>query len=232
MERLKLELEELVQDLNISESIAALNKRFNGRLALSTAFGQEGQVLTDIIFKNDHPVKVFTIDTGRMFQETYEVYSRTTARYNKPIKVYFPDRDDVENLIQEKGPNSFYESIENRKECCFIRKLKPLRRALFGVDVWISGLRNGQSDFRKSLSRFEWDDRFKVIKYHPMINWTDQDVKDYLDDHNVPYNRLHDQGYPSIGCAPCTRPVAPGESARAGRWWWETSKKECGLHSA
>ena len=110
--------------------------------------------------------------------------------------------------------------------------MKPLRRALFGIDVWISGLRSGQSEFRNSISTFEWDDRFKVIKYHPMINWTDQDVVDYLKDNNVPYNRLHDQGYPSIGCAPCTRPVEPGEPARAGRWWWETSKKECGLHSA
>ncbi len=190
----------------------------------------EDQVLTDAIFRNNIPVKIFTIDTGRLFNETHETLDRTIARYKKPIRVYFPDAGDVEEFVSAKGINSFYESVENRKSCCHIRKVKPLNRALNGAKIWITGLRAGQSANRLEMPMIEWDGSRELYKFNPLINWTDEEVIDYLREFNVPYNRLHDNGFLSIGCAPCTRAVEPGEDPRAGRWWWEISQKECGLH--
>ena len=192
--------------------------------------GIEDQVLTDTIFKNNIPVKIFTIDTGRLFNETYETLDRTIARYKKTIQVYFPDAGDVEEFVLTKGINSFYESVDNRKSCCHIRKVKPLNRALTGAKIWITGLRAGQSTNRMEMPMIEWDESRQLYKFNPLINWTDEDVMDYLGQFNVPYNRLHDKGFLSIGCAPCTRAVETGEDPRAGRWWWESSQKECGLH--
>jgi phosphoadenosine phosphosulfate reductase len=196
----------------------------------SSSLGQEDQVLTDAIFKNNLPVTIFTIDTGRLFNETYELLDRTNARYKKNIQVYFPEAADVEEFVVNKGINSFYESVDNRKECCHIRKVKPLNRALKGAAVWITGLRAEQSNNRHDMPMIEWSEEKMLYKFNPLIKWTYADMMDYINKFNVPYNRLHDKGFISIGCAPCTRAIEPGEDARAGRWWWETSQKECGLH--
>jgi phosphoadenosine phosphosulfate reductase len=196
----------------------------------STSFGQEDQVITDVIFNHNLPITLFTLDTGRLFEETYDVFSSTMGRYKKPIHSFFPKTDMVEQLVIEKGPNSFYKSLENRKECCRIRKIEPLKRALESCDLWITGLRGDQSTNRSSLSFFEYDSHFNVIKFNPLIEWSLEEVNAYLEKHHVPQNKLHKKGFVSIGCAPCTRAIEPGEDIRAGRWWWETSNKECGLH--
>ena len=202
------------------------------RLFFTTSFGYEDQVITDMIFRNNYDIKVITLDTGRMFEETYKVYNKTLDKYGKSIKVYFPEAHDVEKLLNEKGPISFYNSIENRKECCHIRKVKPLQIALDQKDCWITGLRADQSSGRGILEHFVYDPGFKLVKYNPLLNWSLEDVISYIKEHNVPYNALHDRGFVSIGCEPCTRAIQPGDDFRAGRWWWENnSGKECGLHT-
>lgn len=215
---------------DIPADIAHLLELFPGQVAFSTSFGQEDQVISDIIWKNHLPVRVFTLDTGRLFQETYDLMDTTLARYKTPFEVYFPETSAVEQLVREKGFNSFYDSVDNRKECCFIRKVVPLNRALKGVKVWITGLRAEQSENRQTLEQLEWDEQRQLYKYNPLIHWNFGDVLSHLQQHNVPYNKLHDKGFISIGCAPCTRAIEPDEHPRAGRWWWEQSKKECGLH--
>jgi phosphoadenosine phosphosulfate reductase len=212
-------------------AIKRVTELFPGAVVFSSSLGQEDQVLTDIIFKNNLPVKIFTIDTGRLFNETYELLDRTTARYKKPVHVYFPEAADVEEFVALKGINSFYESVDNRKECCHIRKVKPLNRALKGAKVWITGLRAEQSNNRQNMTMIEWSEEKQLYKFNPLINWTYDEVLDHIKEFNVPYNPLHDRGFLSIGCAPCTRAIEPGEDTRAGRWWWETSQKECGLHA-
>ena len=201
-----------------------------GRLVFSTSLGQEDQVLTHHIETNALPISVFTLDTGRLFQETYDVLASTQQKFKLPIKVYTPNHQVVSELVTIKGPNSFYESVENRKECCAIRKIEPLERALKGNDVWVTGLRQGQSQNRADLAFFEYDEAFDIIKFNPLLYWTLEDITTYLNHNKVPQNSLHKRGFVSIGCAPCTRAIAPGEDIRAGRWWWESSKKECGLH--
>ena len=219
-----------VESSSLPEAIKLVAELFPGQVVFSSSLGQEDQVLTDLIFKNDLPVKIFTIDTGRLFNETYELLDRTTARYKKPVHVYFPEAGDVEEFVATKGINSFYESTENRKGCCYIRKVKPLNRALAGAKVWITGLRAEQSDNRKNMSMIEWAEDRQLYKFNPLINWSYQEVLDYIEKFYVPCNPLHEKGFISIGCAPCTRAVERGEDPRAGRWWWETSQKECGLH--
>ncbi|TSA35251.1 MAG: phosphoadenylyl-sulfate reductase [Porphyromonadaceae bacterium] len=217
--------------LGIQDTLRTLSSRFQGEIAFSTSFGQEDQVIADMIFTPDLPILVFTLDTGRHFEETYKVMNQTLAKYNKKIKVCFPDKDQVEKLMTQKGPFSFYESVENRRECCHIRKVEPMQKILSQVSCWITGLRASQSDARRTLKRFSYDAANQVIKYNPLIEWSIDQVKDYLKLNHVPYNVLHDRGFLSIGCAPCTRAVAEGEDIRAGRWWWENNKsKECGLH--
>lgn len=220
-----------IEKSTLPEAIGLVADLFPGKVVFSSSLGQEDQVLTDVIFKNNIPVEIFTIDTGRLFNETYELLDKTTARYKKPIKVYFPEASDVEEFVATKGINSFYESVENRKECCHIRKVIPLNRALKGASVWITGLRADQSNNRKDMPMIEWSEEKQLYKFNPLINWTYEEVMDYIKEFYVPYNTLHDKGFISIGCAPCTRAIEPGEDARAGRWWWETSQKECGLHS-
>ncbi|HTD94206.1 MAG TPA: phosphoadenylyl-sulfate reductase [Chitinophagaceae bacterium] len=220
-----------IESSSLPEAISMVADLFPGKTVFSSSLGQEDQLLTDIIFKNDLPVKIFTIDTGRLFYETYDLLDRTTARYKKPIQVYFPEAGDVEEFVAAKGINSFYESVDNRKSCCFIRKVKPLNRALQGAAVWITGLRSEQSDNRKAMPMIEWSEEKQLYKFNPLINWTYDEMLDYIREFNVPYNHLHDKGFISIGCAPCTRAIEPGEDARAGRWWWEGSQKECGLHT-
>ncbi len=218
------------KDSSIAETLSFLANEYNGNIVFSTSFGQEDQVISDVIFKKNVPISVFTLDTGRLFQETYDVFNSTLKKYKKPIDVFFPEAEKVQNLVTQKGPNSFYDSVENRKECCFIRKVLPLQKALAGKKIWITGLRAEQSENRSDLNFFEYDAHFDIIKYNPLLKWTLQEVQDYLDKNNVPQNSLHKKGFVSIGCAPCTRAILPDEDIRAGRWWWESSHKECGLH--
>ena len=202
------------------------------KVTFSSSLSAEDQVITDIIFRNHLNVEVFTLDTGRMFPETYSTLQKTLDKYNKQIKVYFPDTTEVENLMNKKGPSSFYLSTENRKECCEIRKVKPLKRALTGKTIWITGIRAEHSPNRTVMSKIEWDEANQITKIHPLLNWSNEQVWQYITEHNVPYNILHDRGFISIGCQPCTRAINSGEDFRAGRWWWEdASKKECGLHN-
>ncbi len=216
--------------LSLEKAFETLSTLGFKNIAFSTSLGQEDQVLTDVIFRNNHPIKVFTLDTGRLFEQTYDVLDKTQKKYNKSISSFAPDNNELEALLDSKGPYSFYDSIENRKECCSIRKINPLQKALKGVDLWITGLRASQSNSRSTLSFFSYDDAFGLPKFNPLVNWTLEEVENYLEQNNVPQNSLHKKGYVSIGCEPCTRAVKPGEDIRSGRWWWEESKKECGLH--
>lgn len=226
------ELKNIIQNKSAEESLLILSGIFSGKIVFSSSLGLEDQVITHLIFSNDLPIEIFTIDTGRLFNETYSVLNKTNGRYERKIKVFFPEYSKVEKLVNEKGPFSFYESVENRKECCFIRKVEPLKRALAEKQVWITGIRTEQSDSRKEMQNLEWDDQYKIFKYHPLFNWSIDDVKDFINENKIPYNSLHDKGFVSIGCAPCTRAVQEGEDFRAGRWWWESnSLKECGLHA-
>jgi phosphoadenosine phosphosulfate reductase len=218
------------ENLPALEAIKRITEWFPQGVVFSSSLGQEDQVLTDMIYKNGLPVKIFTIDTGRLFNETYELLDRTNARYKNNMQVYFPEAADVEVFVQAKGINAFYESVDNRKECCYIRKVIPLNRALKGAKVWITGLRAEQSDNRQDMPMIEWDEPRQLYKFNPLINWTYEQMMTYISEHNVPYNALHDKGFISIGCAPCTRAIETGEHPRAGRWWWESSQKECGLH--
>ena len=221
---------EKTKDFTIEETFSFLANEYKDKVVFSTSFGQEDQVITALIAKKELLINIFTLDTGRMFQETYDVFHKTLKKYKKEIKVYFPEASAVEKLLETKGPNSFYDSVENRKECCFIRKVAPLTKAVKGNAIWITGLRAEQSDNRNNLDLFEYDAHFDIIKFNPLLKWTLEEVQKYIDDNNVPQNELHKQGFVSIGCAPCTRAIAEGEDIRAGRWWWESSHKECGLH--
>ena len=216
---------------SIVEILGFLTENYPGNVIFTTSFGYEDQAITDIIFKNSFDIKVVTLDTGRLFPETYKVYNSTLDKYKKPILVYFPPADKVEEMVNKKGPFSFYESLENRKECCFIRKVIPLKRALAGNEIWITGLRASQSENRSDMQSFEWDEGNQIVKYNPLLEWSLEETIQYIRENNVPYNVLHDKGFVSIGCQPCTRAIQPGEDFRAGRWWWEqNSGKECGLH--
>ncbi len=207
---------------------------YTGKITLGSSMGAEDQVLTDMIVKLDKSVKIFTLDTGRLFPETYHLIEKTNQQYGISINIYFPDNAMVEKMVHEKGINLFYKSVDNRKECCHIRKVIPAQRALQGMKVWITGIRKDQTLSRFFNKFIEWDDSNKLIKINPLLNWTEKQVWDYIRQHNVPYNELHDKGYPSIGCQPCTRAVTNKDDNRSGRWWWEnTGPKECGLqHSA
>jgi len=223
-------LMEVTKDFSIEETFVFLANEYKDKVVFSTSFGQEDQVITALIAKNNLLINIFTLDTGRLFQETYDVFHKTLKKYKVAITTYFPESTAVEELLNKKGPNSFYESVENRKECCFIRKVAPLTKALKGNEIWITGLRAEQSENRNDLALFEYDAHFNIIKFNPLLKWTLEEVQKYIDDNNVPQNALHKQGFVSIGCAPCTRAITPDEDIRAGRWWWESSHKECGLH--
>jgi phosphoadenosine phosphosulfate reductase len=213
------------------EALRKLAELFPGEVIFSTSFGWEDQVISHMIFANNLPIKVFTLETGRLFRETYSVWAATLNRYQKPIHAYYPNQELLEEMVSKKGPNSFYESVENRKECCGIRKIEPLKRALKGNKIWVTGIRAEQSVNRHDMHDLEWDEQNQLVKFHPIFSWTLDEVKAYIKQYNIPYNSLHDKGFPSIGCMPCTRAVAEDEDFRAGRWWWEDqSKKECGLH--
>ncbi|WP_395065934.1 phosphoadenylyl-sulfate reductase [Flavobacterium sp.] len=229
---------DLINRLNeitdLQESLLVLSQNFNEKIVFSTSFGIEDQVITQALaFNNIQNIEIFTLDTGRLFPEAYTVWDKTKLQYNTKIKAYYPENEAIENYVNNNGINAFYNSTELRKECCFIRKVAPLNRALQGSKVWITGLRAEQSDNRNQLNKIEWDEQRQLFKFNPLLHWTTQDVVDYLQKNGVPYNTLHDQNYVSIGCAPCTRAIKPNEDFRAGRWWWEDqSKKECGLHQS
>ncbi|SKB93461.1 phosphoadenylyl-sulfate reductase [Dyadobacter psychrophilus] len=215
-----------------TESLAILAELFPGEVVFSTSLGYEDQVITDFILKNNLNITIFTLDTGRLFSETYMTLQKTNNRYDTKIKVYYPQTQTVEEMVSTKGPLSFYDSVENRKECCFIRKVEPLNRALKGAKIWVTGIRAEQSGNRHDMPQLEWDEAHQLVKFHPILNWSFEEVKTYVKSNGIPYNPLHDKGFVSIGCAPCTRAIQEGEDFRAGRWWWEDeSKKECGLHA-
>ena len=236
---MSLPLESQVTDLrrylpecSVPETLALLADHFAGRVSFSTSFGLEDQIISHFIFENDLPIRVFTLDTGRHFQETYSTWSKTLLRYEKPIEVFAPHGGAIEELNRQKGPNSFYESIANRKDCCTIRKVEPLARALAGQQVWVTGIRAEQSANRQHMHPAEWDAGHELIKVHPLFDWTWAQCEDFAQAHGIPVSPLHQKGFVSIGCAPCTRAIAPGEDSRAGRWWWEAAAaKECGLHA-
>lgn len=205
---------------------------FHPNIALASSFQAQGVALIDILMKVRPNARIVTIDTGRLPQETYDVMDRISTKYNTNIEILFPDKAEVEEMVNEKGVNLFYKSVENRRMCCGIRKTNPLNNFLKTVDCWITSIRNDQTDARSTASKFEVDYLHgRILKINPLIDWSAEQAWDHVKSNNVPYNELHDKGYPSIGCAPCTRAVKPGEDPRAGRWWWETgTDKECGIH--
>lgn len=222
-------LENNIQNNSIEEVLNQLTDIFPEEICFSTSFSMEDQVITDYV--KDSRINIFTLDTGRLFEDTYNTWNLTRSKYKVNVKAYYPDQEELEPFIQEKGPDSFYTSVDNRKKCCEIRKVHPLKRALEGNKVWITGLRAEHSPDRENLQQLEWDESNQIIKYHPILFWTTEEVKDFIKQKQIPYNILHDRGFVSIGCAPCTRAIQPGEDFRAGRWWWEdANKKECGLH--
>ena len=233
MERTQLirDLNERFRDASAQEVVGYFLKAYQGRIALSSSLSIEDQTLTDIIVAQDKAARIFTLDTGRLFPETYQLIEKTNMTYGIKIEVFFPDYHEVQRMVREEGINLFYNSIESRHRCCQIRKLEPLKRAFQGLDVWICGLRREQSITRQDMQVVEWDEIHQLIKVNPLISWTEQQVWDYIKKNGVPYNKLHNRGYPSIGCEPCTRAVQPGEDVRSGRWWWESpDHRECGLH--
>ncbi len=216
----------------LPEVLQHIAEQYVNSIVFTTSFGLEDQIITHLIFTHNIPIEVVTLDTGRLFKETYKVYNKTLEKYKKPIIAFFPDTTQVETMLREKGPMSFYNSVEDRKECCTIRKVLPLNRALANKKMWITGIRAEQSSNRKDLTMFEYDADREMIKCNLLIDWTFTQVQDYVKKEAIPYNILHDKGFVSIGCEPCTRAIKQGEDFRAGRWWWEdNSKKECGLHT-
>ena len=232
---MKIDLNSLnskARNLSVDDVIRLALGEIGEKGVFTTSFGVEDQVITHFITEKKLPVDMITLDTGRLFNETLETYEKTEKKYGKIVKVFFPDANDVELYVTKNGINGFYNSVELRKECCGIRKIKPLERGLKGYGIWVTGLRADQSDNRSHMNFFEWDNRFKIVKVNPLLRWSFKQVMDFIHSNFVPYNLLHDKGFVSIGCAPCTRAIQEGEDFRAGRWWWETSKKECGLHQS
>jgi len=219
------------EGLSAIEILEKAIQLFGNKVTFASSLGAEDQVITYYISQIDKSSKIITLDTGRVFPETYDLLHRTVNRYGIAIKSYFPETLQVEEMVNSKGVNLFYESIENRKLCCHVRKIVPLQRALKGQEAWITGLRREQSITRTDLKIVEWDATNNLIKINPLLEWSETQVWDFIKANNIPYNKLHDEGFPSIGCQPCTRAIAAGEDLRAGRWWWEMpDSKECGLH--
>ena len=219
-------------NMEAGDLLAEVLRAHPGKAVFSTSLGAEDQVITHMLATQGFREGIFTLDTGRLFPETYELIEKTCVRYGIRIEVFFPDTGKVEQMVREKGINLFYQSIENRKLCCHVRKTEPLRRALSGKEIWITGLRREQSPTRQDLALAQWDAANQIIKVNPLLEWSEEQVWKYIHQHKIPYNTLHDKGFPSIGCQPCTRAILPGEDVRAGRWWWENpDTRECGLHT-
>ena len=231
---LQLDIEGLNKDFKDKSPQQILEwalEKFNPKIALASSFGAEDLVLIDMIKKINPDARIFTLETGRLHKETYDLMDKVKVRFGD-LEVYYPDTAEVENMVRTHGVNLFSNSVELRKLCCRVRKVGPLNRALCGLDAWITGLRQDQAASRSDTSKIEVDSSHRgIIKINPIIDYTSEEVWNYIRENNLPYNALHDSGYPSIGCAPCTRAVKPGEDARAGRWWWEPREQsECGLH--
>ncbi len=224
---------EMFKAMNPEAILAFLLETYPERVVFSSSMGAEDQVITHMLSGLTKDPPIFTLDTGRLFYETYDLAEKTNQRYRIKIRAIFPDKGRVEEMVNNKGINLFYHSIENRKYCCQVRKIEPLQRALKGNMVWITGLRREQSPTRQGLHVAHWDAANQIIKVNPLLEWTEEQVWDYISTRDIPYNPLHDQGFPSLGCQPCTRAIQPGEDIRAGRWWWEQPEtKECGLHQS
>ncbi|MHB0952808.1 MAG: phosphoadenylyl-sulfate reductase [Allorhizobium sp.] len=209
----------------------ALVAGLGGRAVFTTSLGIEDQVITAAIGLARLPIKVSTLETGRLFKETVDLIGETEERFGIAIQRFRPEQDDIDAYAAKYSLNGFYESVEARHACCHVRKLVPLAKALSGAAIWITGLRRGQSGNRAATPFAEYDPERKLIKVNPLADWSIEDIKAYVEAETVPTNPLHKRGYPSIGCEPCTRAIKPGESERAGRWWWENDeKRECGLH--
>lgn len=218
---------------DIGQVLSDCHQLLGGKLAFASSLGLEDQVLTHLIARHCPEIRIFTLDTGRLFPETYDLIARTNARYKTNIEVFFPEAASVEEMVKSKGVNLFYESIENRKLCCTVRKTQPLGRALTGLNGWITGLRKDQSVTRTHMEVIEWDVMHGLYKINPLINWSAAQIDDFIKAENIPVSPLHAKGFPSIGCQPCTRAISPDEDIRAGRWWWENpEQKECGLHKS
>ena len=225
------ELKNQLSDLSVEAQLNKLASLFPEKIVFTTSLGIEDQVITHKIFTNNIDIKVITLDTGRLFPQTYDVLSNTIIKYKKKINIFFPEYEAIEKMVTEKGPFSFYKSVEDRKECCNLRKVVPLTRAINGMECWISGIRAGQSDDRQQMDWIEYDENKNLFKYYPLFNWSFDEVNNFIKENNVPYNSLHDKGYVSIGCEPCTRAIKASQDFRAGRWWWENDgPKECGCH--
>lgn len=226
------DLNKIFKDKTAEDVLTYFLQNYKGEILFSSSMGLEDQVITKMIVDIDQSTRIFTLDTGRLFPETYDLIDETRDHFGIAIEVYFPDASKVERMVKDKGVNLFYKSVENRKFCCHLRKIEPSKRALKGNRVWISGIRRDQSITRYNNQRIEWDEQNDLIKVNPLIDWSEQEVWDYIKQHRIPYNKLHDKGFPSIGCQPCTRAVKPGLDPRSGRWWWEEpEKRECGLHN-
>lgn len=228
------QIQQLNADLKTPQEVLKWSfDNLHPRLAMASSFGAEDVVVIDMMMKINPKARIFTLDTGRLNQETYDVMDEIRKKYNVNIEVMFPDQNEVEQMVRVNGLNLFYHSVGNRKLCCGIRKVHPLNRILSTLDGWITGLRADQTEVRSNANKIELDEQHNgIIKINPIIEWTWDQTWDYIKKNNIPYNKLHDKGFPSIGCEPCTRAIKPGEPLRAGRWWWESdSQKECGLHA-
>lgn len=233
MKHLQDTLQLVKEQKTLEEKLKFLNNSVSDKIVFSTSFGFEDQVIAHAIMsQNLSNIEIFTLDTGRVFPETYTTWNKTELKYQSKIKTYYPPTDELEQFVSENGINPFYDSVDLRKKCCYIRKVIPLNRALKEACVWITGLRADQSNNRHSMHEIEFDEDRQLFKFNPLIDFSTEDCFNYLKENRVPYNPLHDQGFISIGCAPCTRAIKEGEDFRAGRWWWEDeNKKECGLHA-
>ncbi len=231
MKQQLLALREQLSGKSPEEILQWIATEMTGQVVFATALGAEDQVITDMIWRHELAIPLITLDTGRLFNETHELIQATEERYGSGIKLFYPDSIALEELVAKHGINLFRNSTEQRKMCCQVRKIAPLKRALAPYAVWICGLRRSQSVTRKAIEVVEWDEANQMIKINPLASWNEYNVWDYIKENDVPYNKLHDSGFPSIGCSCCTRAVGSGEDVRAGRWWWETpEQKECGLH--
>lgn len=232
---MKLDLEKINKELENKTALDIIKWAYrtfeHDFIKLSTSFGAEGMVLVHMFANSVDSPKIFTIDTGRLFQSTYEVWQELIDKYGVKIETYYPDADDIAELVSQTGPNLFYKSVENRKKCCYVRKVKPLKKALADAQAWVSGLRRSQTESRENIQIVSFNETHDCYKIAPLVNWSEADVWEYIRNNGVPYDKHHDRGYFTIGCEPCTRPSRPAEGLRAGRWWWETEEqKECGLH--
>ena len=224
-------INDLLKGKSALEIITYFNDNLGDKITFGTSLGAEDQVITQILASINSKVPIFTLDTGRLFPQTYDLIDSTSTKYKIIIKPYSPVNTEVEAMVVENGMNLFFKSIELRKHCCQVRKLRPLKRALEGREAWFTGLRRSQSITRIDMQIVEWDANSNMLKVNPLIDWSEEDVWKYIKENGIPYNPLHDKDYPSIGCQPCTRAIMPGEDVRAGRWWWENpDTRECGLH--